>query len=167
MIFGFITGLFRLLKVAEMFVPADCNTNGLIDINEIASGAVNDCNSNSIPDECEIDGNDCNKNDVPDDCDVMFGTSTDCNGDGLPDDCITCGSDDDCYDCNDATDDICHVEGTDNRCLHVPNCAGNIIPGDTDNDGDLDLEDYSIFVLCFSGPDGEIPSSCPFVSSGD
>lgn len=29
----------------------------------------NDCNSNGIPDECELDGNDCNDNMIPDDCD--------------------------------------------------------------------------------------------------
>lgn len=32
----------------------DCNANGVADADDIASGASNDCNQNSTPDECEV-----------------------------------------------------------------------------------------------------------------
>lgn len=47
-----------------------------------------DCNSNEIPDECELDTlADCNHNGVPDACDLDGGGSIDCNGNGEPDEC--------------------------------------------------------------------------------
>ncbi|MBI4601822.1 MAG: VCBS repeat-containing protein [Planctomycetes bacterium] len=33
---------------------ADCNSNGSDDVRDIASGASRDCNSNAVPDECEL-----------------------------------------------------------------------------------------------------------------
>ena len=44
----------------------DCNDNGIDDADDIANMTSNDCNGNSIPDECEFD---CNDNGIPDDCD--------------------------------------------------------------------------------------------------
>src|SRR5688572_28920442 len=35
-------------------VPADCNQNGMEDFQEIASGRSPDCNSNRVPDGCDI-----------------------------------------------------------------------------------------------------------------
>jgi len=35
----------------------------------VAPCGTGDCNSNGIPDECELTGNDCNDNGIPDDCD--------------------------------------------------------------------------------------------------
>lgn len=35
-----------------------------------AEEADNDCNTNGVPDECELETNDCNLNGVPDDCDT-------------------------------------------------------------------------------------------------
>ncbi len=79
-------------------VVADCNFNGIPDVEDLANctGDPNcsDCNGNGIPDECDIDQcdrdndptcNDCNSNDIPDLCDI---TGV-CNGginDGL--DCL-------------------------------------------------------------------------------
>lgn len=48
-----------------------------------------DCNSNGIPDTCEITlglAGDCNHNGIPDDCDIAAG-ACDCQGDGIPDEC--------------------------------------------------------------------------------
>lgn len=33
--------------------PCDCNTNGILDSDEIAGGTAADCNSNGVPDDCE------------------------------------------------------------------------------------------------------------------
>ncbi|NOT01811.1 MAG: S8 family serine peptidase [Phycisphaerales bacterium] len=62
----------------------DCNSNGVVDETDIASGASDDCNGNRLPDECEPD---CNDNDVADDCDIAGGGSSDCAGNGVPDEC--------------------------------------------------------------------------------
>lgn len=51
---------------------------------------INDCNDNSIADECEIAAGlalDCNHNDVPDPCDIADGTLHDKDGSGIPDEC--------------------------------------------------------------------------------
>ncbi len=49
----------------------DCNTNGVLDAQEIQTGQVQDCNANSVPDSC----------------DLTFGYSTDVNNNGFLDDC--------------------------------------------------------------------------------
>ena len=77
----------------------DCNSNGVDDDCDIATGASSDCNDNGIPDDCEAlddcDGDgtpdicdpDCNANGISDACDIFNGTSLDCQPDGIPDDC--------------------------------------------------------------------------------
>ena len=50
-----------------------------------------DCNTNGIPDVCDIfDGtsNDCNANGIPDECDIASGVSEDLDADGVPDECV-------------------------------------------------------------------------------
>lgn len=49
----------------------DCNSNGVSDAIDIATGASIDCNDNAIPDEC----------------DIAAGTSLDCQPNGIPDEC--------------------------------------------------------------------------------
>ncbi|MCB9849578.1 MAG: VCBS repeat-containing protein [Phycisphaerales bacterium] len=44
----------------------------------------NNCNSNLVPDECELGEHDCNTNGTPDDCELE---NNDCNFNGIPDDC--------------------------------------------------------------------------------
>ncbi len=54
------------------------------------SHAVPDCNSNGVPDVCDIvhgPSIDCNANGVPDECDISSGTSEDTNTNGVPDEC--------------------------------------------------------------------------------
>ncbi len=64
---------------------ADCNANGVSDVDDVASGTSPDCNANGIPDECDVA--DCNGNGRPDSCDIADGTSPDANGNAVPDEC--------------------------------------------------------------------------------
>ncbi len=61
----------------------DCNTNGIPDPCDL------DCGTNGGP--CDIPGcgesEDCNTNNVPDECDIAAGTSEDCQPNGIPDEC--------------------------------------------------------------------------------
>lgn len=78
-------------------IPEDCNSNGVPDTCDILSGSSADCNEDSIPDDCQSDcdndgvpddcESDCNDNGTPDDCDIASGTSDDCNFNGIPDEC--------------------------------------------------------------------------------
>lgn len=53
----------------------DCNRNGIIDADDIASGHSPDCNQNGNPDECDVQVTDCDANGMPDDCQVpQFGS---------------------------------------------------------------------------------------------
>jgi len=79
---------------------ADCNANGIPDVDDIAAGAP-DVDGNGVPDECQSDcdddglpdvweielgAEDCNANGVPDACDIVNG-ELDADGDGIPDSC--------------------------------------------------------------------------------
>lgn len=77
--------------------PVDCNNNGINDPCDVSCAGVcsgvsgcgqsEDCNGNTVPDECET--TDCNNNGIPDDCDIAAGTSNDCNSNTVPDECDT------------------------------------------------------------------------------
>ncbi len=76
---------------------ADCNTNGVPDECDIFDGTSQDCNENAIPDECDVTSEDCNTNGVLDECDIGEGFSQDCNVNGVPDECdVTAGTSQDC-----------------------------------------------------------------------
>ncbi len=62
----------------------DCNSNAIPDECEVADGTVEDCNVNMVPDSCERD---CNQSGQPDDCDLDDATSFDCNNNRVPDEC--------------------------------------------------------------------------------
>lgn len=69
----------------------DCNSNGVPDECDVAGGAL-DCNGNLVPDACDVAsglGEDCNLNGLLDECDILAGTSEDCDGNGRPDQCDT------------------------------------------------------------------------------
>jgi hypothetical protein len=83
----------------------DCNMNSTLDFCDVASGAADvdddrvpdecepDCNTNSVPDDYDIEqgtSSDCNDNTIPDDCDIDSATSQDCNNDLIPDECPLC-----------------------------------------------------------------------------
>ena len=122
----------------------DCNSNGVPDGCDISGGASADCDTNGIPDECQPD---CDGDGVPDDCEP------DCDNDGIPDDCeVDCNSDgvpDDCQslpDCDgnavpDACEPFedCNGSGVPDRCeLESNDCDGNAIPDDCQPDCDSD-----------------------------
>ncbi|MFH0980155.1 MAG: CARDB domain-containing protein, partial [Planctomycetota bacterium] len=64
---------------------ADCNTNGVPDECDVAGGTSSDADGNGTPDECQ--GEDCNDNGVEDAQDIAAGTSVDCQPNGIPDEC--------------------------------------------------------------------------------
>ncbi|MFH0980928.1 MAG: hypothetical protein V2A79_05255, partial [Planctomycetota bacterium] len=95
----------------------DCNTNSIPDDCDIDQGTSQDCTGNGIPDECEPD---CNSNGVADSCDIDQGTSQDCTGNGTPDECET--------DCNgNGLADSCDVDLGGSQ-----DCNANGIPDECD-----------------------------------
>ena len=123
------------------YVKKDCNTNGVLDECDIASGVAGDCNENGVIDECDIaDGvaRDCNENLIPDfcegaqlgdydgDCEVNlsdFAVFTECNTQGP-------GA---------GPDPVLPVTGEE--CLSF---------FDFDGDGDVDLLDFARFQVVFN-----------------
>ncbi len=125
---------------------ADCNSNGVDDFCDIASGYSGDCDANGVPDECQpfVDCNDngmadfcdvasgdspdCNANGVPDECDIADGTSLDCNDNGIPDECEPGGT----SDCNNnGMTDLCEIA----HCEGLPwcsDCNGDYMPDSCD-----------------------------------
>ncbi len=82
-----------ILTLSDPHLPAiDCNSNGLEDEFDIATGISQDCNNNDIPDECDIaeaTSVDCNTNGVPDECKLADDPCEDRNGNGTLDECET------------------------------------------------------------------------------
>ncbi len=75
--------------ITALPTPADSSMIYLLG----AQMAGGDCNSNEIPDDCELDAaNDCDANGIPDECDVNGGGSADCNSNGVPDVCDVNGT---------------------------------------------------------------------------
>ncbi len=147
----------------------DCNGNGIPDECDIASGTSADCNNDSVPDECQTTGNDCDNNGVPDECDP------DCNNNGIPDACdiangdsIDCngnGVPDECelagHDCNNnGTLDECDIaDGTS------ADCDGNGIPDECENSTDCNGNGIADRCDIASGTSGDangdgIPDEC-------
>jgi subtilisin family serine protease len=106
----------------------DCNGNGVDDFCDIASGSSCDCQPDGIPDECQLaDGPDCNENGVPDNCDIGVEFGGYCFDPGVP-----------CYP-PECSSDWNH-NGVPDEC---ETC------GDLNGDGQVDLDDYWIFVDAF------------------
>ena len=119
----------------------DCNTNGILDNYDIAQGTSTDCDSNGIPDECEMV--DCNTNTILDICDIEAGTSEDCDSNHVPDECQMFVW----RDCNRNQShdfvDVCDGSSAD--------CNGDLVPdecqeGDCDDDGISDIDE-----ICLQG----------------
>ncbi len=108
----------------------DCNCNSLDDIDDVISGRSEDCNGNSIPDECEPD---CNNNSFPDECDIAERRSDDCNANMIPDECEP-----DCN--NNEIPDECDI--VEERCQ---DCDRNGIPDECEF---VDCNANSIFDVC-------------------
>ena len=108
--FGFGGNLLVRAVPAADAPPNDCNSNGVPDECDLDAGTSEDCNENGVPDECDVPplgdySLDCNGNLVPDECDIASGK--DCDGNGIPDDCQP---EDDCDD--NGLLDICELDYT-------------------------------------------------------
>ncbi len=75
----------EIIPSANLIPGFDCNTNGIPDDCDITSSTSEDLYLNGVPDECEV--LDCNTNGVPDDQDIAGGYSQDCNANNVPDEC--------------------------------------------------------------------------------
>jgi len=130
---------------------SDCNTNTIPDSCEIANGG--DCNNNGLLDACETFDQttpDCNNNSVPDSCDIESGTARDCNLNNVPDSCdIAAGALDEN---SDGRIDLCNYALGDFDLDNVVNSAdlgfclifyGETDPpfGDLNGNGICDAED--------------------------
>ena len=79
----------------SIFPVVDCNDNEIDDYIEAVDAVASDCNSDGIPDNCQVAVEDpgipspidCNQNQVPDTCDIANGDSQDVNVNGVPDEC--------------------------------------------------------------------------------
>jgi hypothetical protein len=136
--------------------PADCNTNSIPDQCDIISGTARDVDFNGILDQCEAD---CNGNGLPDAHDIAQGTSSDCNANGIPDDCELTGNDCD----GDGILDLCEGD-SDNDGIYEP------CDPDDDNDGILDDGDGSGIVgdnRCASGITTACDDNCRISPNAD
>lgn len=98
-------------------VGADCNSNGVPDVDDIALSQSQDCNGDGTPDECHLD---CNANGIADDCELLKGLATDCDLNGLLDDCEP--------DCDQSgAGDICEI-----LVELLPDCNLNRVPDSCD-----------------------------------
>ena len=123
----------------DTFTPAiitivlDCNQNGVPDATDISSGASQDCDGNSIPDDCQPD---CNANGVADVCDIAAGTSVDCDANGVPDECEP--------DCN--GNGI--ADGCDLISGSSGDCNGNGVPDECESAGSGDCNGNGVADFC-------------------
>jgi hypothetical protein len=143
-------GVVVIDMVATSLVNAfECPQDSWISVRVQYAGesASKDCNTNGVPDECDIAAcapgdpacDDCNTNGVPDACDIASGFSQDTNGNGIPDEC----------------------ESGTTWCLGDSNCSGGA-PG---------FEDIPFFVSALTGEVAweayhlaqlGVPASCPY-----
>ena len=112
---------------------ADCNHNGIADSVDISSGTSHDCDSDTIPDDCQVpplcaNCLDCNHDGFPDRCQVppMCPGCPDCNANGVPDSCETdCNSNgrpDNCDIAGGFSQD-CAPDNVPDECQVPPICA--------------------------------------------
>lgn len=147
----------------------DCNGNGYPDLCDLSCagshffcpppapeylcsetpfcGQSNDCNSDSVPDECQLTDNDCNSNFIPDDCEA------DCDGDGTPDDCDSDIDGDGVANDN----DLCDYSPSTLTVDTTGKFRGSV-RADLDGDCDVDDDDWDIFNDSYE--DGTGDSTC-------
>ncbi len=187
-----VNGIFDACEI-DADTSLDCNASGVPDDCELVG---NDCDANLVPDECDPDGDsdsvpddcdvclgddltgDSDADGVCDSDDVCPGgdDNFDTDGDGVADFCDDCPADNpDDTDGDGVCDsaDVCPGgdDNVDTDSDSVPDacdaCAGGAASGDTDGDGNLDLDD---FAACLFGPGGGLGTDCEcfdFDSDGD
>ena len=153
-----------------------CLPDGILDVCQPEA----DCDSDGLPNRCELVGNDCDGNLFPDNC------QPDCDGDGLADACEILAGARDRYGpttCTpDGIPDSCQVQpdcdndGIPNRCELVGNdCDANQFPdncqSDCDGDGLADACEIlagapDLYGRASCSPDG-IPDSCQVLPDCD
>ena len=114
----------------------DCDSNGVHDAFDLATGAASDCDGDAVPDACQSSGagEDCNGNGSSDFCDISSGTSTDIDANGIPDEC----------DCHADIDGNGRVDADDLVAVLV-NWGGDSSSGaDIDRDGQVDAGDLGL-----------------------
>jgi hypothetical protein len=151
----------------------DCNLNGVDDAQDLTNGSE-DCNGNSVPDECELDSDndgvingcdqcpgdddtlDGNANGTPDCLETGVALQQDCNGNGVEDafDLVNGVSED----CNgNGVADECELDsdgdGTINGC---DQCPGADDAEDLDGDGTPDCQQEDLG-LCGAGSGTLVP----------
>lgn len=129
----------------------------------IKFGKKLDCNTNSVPDECELSGSDCNSNGVMDACDddcntdgvadVCASATEDCNTNAIPDacdllnalaiDCNTNASPDTCELSSGAAAD-CDTNGVIDAC-YIADANTDLTPDACQVSGDYDCNLDGVF----------------------
>lgn len=103
-----------------------------------------DCNTDSVPDACQLTLGDCNTNGSLDHCETTGGV-TDCNTNRTPDACELSGNDCNTNSLPDACDADANSNNTPDAC-ECPTC-----PSDVNGDNRVDAADIRCFVHCFVG----------------
>jgi len=159
----------------------DCNANGVADECDITDCPPNDlscadCNRNLSPDSCDPD---CDGDGIPDDCELVLDTDRD-GVDDCDDFCPTSTPAESCLPPLSRIVTCCYPNGilvvnlfTWRQCIETgggpvcddpPMCPGTpcrtntcrrgCLIGDSDDDGDLDLRDFSRLQACYGGSIG-------------
>jgi len=158
-----ISGTTTVFRVVVTGGFVDCNTNGVDDVQDIATGTSADCNGDEIPDDCQLSGADCDSNGVLDSCETDTDLDSlidacdpcpldffnDSDGDGSCDSDDLCPGQDDALDADvDGIPDGCDLDDDNDTwsdreeaaCGTDPLSALSI-PLDTDSDGSCDVVD--------------------------
>ncbi len=137
----------------------DCNSNGVDDLDDVADGTSEDCDTNDVPDECQVDSDGDGYIDECDRC-PNADDAPDLDGDGVPnclDNCPMLANADQLDSDGDGEGDACEIEDVDpiDDCNQngvddfedldngtSDDCDGNDLPDecqtDTDGDGVID-----------------------------
>jgi hypothetical protein len=127
----------RLQYVGIDPVSGDCNGNRRLDVVETNDGTTPDCNSNKLPDGCDIanGSSDCDLDGVPDSCELVATPALDCNQNNLLDTCELAarGASIDCD--QNGRIDSCQVAETPSI-----DCNGNLRPDTCDIAGGISTD---------------------------
>jgi len=133
------------MVATEPVDPYQCDPFSYIVVSVEYEGNIGDCNSNGIPDDCDIaggDSQDCQPNGIPDECDIAEGMSQDSNANGIPDECDCPGDIDHDWDVDlSDLDQLLSSYGASSGATYEG--------GDMDFDGDVDLTDLAMLLAAY------------------